>query len=291
MDIEKLIEEEFSRNIGLLSENEQERLLKARVAVAGAGGVGGLHIITLARLGIGKFHIADPDTFDTVNINRQFGATINTIGKNKAEVLAQMVREINPYADIEVFSEGINKDNLDIFLRDADVFIDGVDFFEIDIRRTLFKRSRELRMYAITSAPLGFGATLQVFSFEGMAFDEYFGISDEMGYLEKVAAFASGLAPHPYHIRYMDLSKVNLTKRTGPALSLACTLSASLVATEVVKILTRKGEVKSVPYYLQIDLLRGKFKRGYLFMGGKNPLQKLKKLLILRKAHAALNLI
>ena len=51
MDIEKLIKEVFWRNIGLISEDEQRRLLEARVAVAGAGGVGGLHILTLARLG------------------------------------------------------------------------------------------------------------------------------------------------------------------------------------------------------------------------------------------------
>jgi len=208
----------------LISEDEQRRLLEARVAVAGAGGVGGLHILTLARLGIGKFTIADPDTFDAVNINRQFGATVNTLGKNKSEVLAQMVRDINPYADVRVFTEGINEDNVESFLNGVDVFIDGIDFFEIDVRRLTFKRSRDKGIYAITSAPLGFGATLQVFSSEGMTFDEYFGISDEMDYLGKAAAFASGLAPHPYHIRYMDISKVSLAKRTGPALALACTL-------------------------------------------------------------------
>jgi molybdopterin/thiamine biosynthesis adenylyltransferase len=288
MNYENLIQKEFSRNIGLLSEDGQKRLFGARVAVAGAGGVGGLHILTLARLGIGKFTIADPDIFDAVNISRQFGATVTTMGKNKAEVLAQMVREINPYADVKVFTEGINEDNVESFLNGADIFIDGIDFFEIDIRRLIFKRSRAKGIYAITSAPLGFGATLQVFSTEGMTIDEYFGISDEMDYLEKVAAFASGLAPHPYHIRYMDISKVNLKQRTGPAVSLACTLAASLVATEVVKILTGKGKVKTVPHYIQIDLLRGKFKKGYLFMGGRNPLQRLKKWFILKKARSNL---
>ena len=284
MDVEKLIEKQFSRNIGLLSKDEQKRLFQARIAVAGAGGVGGLHILTLARLGIGSFNIADPDTFEEVNISRQFGASISTFGKNKAEVLSQMTRDINPYANVTIFTDGISNDNVDSFLNGIDIFVDGIDFFEIDTRRLIFKKAREKGIYAITAAPLGFGATLQVFSSKGMTFDEYFGLTDGMDYLQKVAAFASGLAPHPYHIQYMDLSKVSLKRKTGPALSLACTLAASLVATEVVKILTMKGIVKSVPHYLQIDLLRGKFKQGYLPMGGRNPFQRLKRWIILQKA-------
>jgi tRNA A37 threonylcarbamoyladenosine dehydratase len=90
MPIEKLVTNGFSRNIGLLTEAEQRRLLGARVAVAGAGGVGGLHALTLARLGVGKFHIADFDTFEPANVSRQFSASQRTFGRNKAEVLAAM---------------------------------------------------------------------------------------------------------------------------------------------------------------------------------------------------------
>jgi molybdopterin/thiamine biosynthesis adenylyltransferase len=287
MGNEKELQEEFLRNLGLVSEQEQRKLFATRVAVAGAGGVGGLHIITLARLGIGKFIIADPDTFEAVNVNRQFGAVQSTLGRNKAEVLAEMVRDINPDADVNVFTEGVNGKNIDAFLDGADLFIDGIDFFEIAIRRLLFSKSREKGIYALTAAPLGFGATLQVFSPSGMSFDDYFGITDGMEELEKIAAFAVGLAPHPYHLKYLDLSKVNLSQKTGPAVSPACTLAASLIATEVVKILTGKGKIRPVPCYTQFDLLRGKFKQGTVSMGGKNPIQHLKKWFLLRKAKAA----
>lgn len=277
------IQDEFVRNIGLVSEEEQRKIEKARVAVAGAGGVGGVHLLTLARLGVGHFSVADPDTFEPVNINRQFGATASTFGRNKAQVLAEMLRDINPRAEISVFQEGISEKNVEAFLEGVDVFVDGIDFFEVDARRLIFNTAREQGVYAMTSAPLGFGATLQVFSPSGMTFDHYFGISDSMGYEEKLAAFASSLAPYPYHLRYLDLSRVDLAAKRGPALSLACTLCASLVSAEVVKVLTGKGKVKPVPHYLQVDLLLGKFRRGYLLFGGKNPLMKIKKRLILRK--------
>ena len=60
----------FSRNIGWVTAEEQELLRHKRVAIAGMGGVGGIHLLTLARLGIGAFHIADFDVFDIVNFNR-----------------------------------------------------------------------------------------------------------------------------------------------------------------------------------------------------------------------------
>lgn len=287
MDREQFLREAFSRNLGLLSEDDQRQLLEARVAVAGAGGVGGLHLLTLARLGVGKFYIADFDTFDTVNINRQYGAYVSTLDRHKGEVLQEMVRDINPYADVHLFPGGVTLENLDAFLDGVDIYVDGIDFFEIDIRRAIFNRCREMGIYALTAAPLGFGATLQVFAPDGMSFDDYFAIRDGMDQNEKVAAFAAGLAPHPYHLKYLDLSKVSLAKKRGPALALAITQASTLIATEVVKILTGKGTIRPVPAYLQIDLLRNKYTQGYLWLGGKNPIQSLKRWIILKKVRAA----
>lgn len=287
MDREQFLKAAFSRNMGLLSESDQHRLLDARIAVAGAGGVGGLHLLTLARIGIGNFNIADFDTFDAVNINRQYGAFVSTLDKPKAEVMSNMVRDINPFANVRLFPQGVTLQNLDDFLEGVDIYVDGIDFFEIDIRRVIFNRCRQKGIIAITSAPLGFGATLQVFTPQGMSFDDYFAIYDGMGQPEKVAAFAAGLAPHPYHIKYLDLSKVDMANKRGPALALACTQASTLIATETIKILTGKGTVRPAPAYLQIDLLRNKYTQGYLWLGGKNPLQALKRWIILKKVKAA----
>ena len=82
-------EKAFSRNIGWVSASEQQTLRGKRVAIAGLGGVGGAHLLTLTRLGIGAFHIADFDTFDIANFNRQAGAMTSTLGRKKSEVLAE----------------------------------------------------------------------------------------------------------------------------------------------------------------------------------------------------------
>ena len=283
MDIDALIANEFSRNIGLLSEMEQKELLQAKVAVVGAGGVGGLHILTLARLGVGKFNIADPDNFEAANVSRQFGAANSTYGRNKAEVLAEMVSEINPQAEVTTFTEGVTEQNLDVFLAGSQVLIDGIDFFEFETRRKTFIAAREKGIYAVTCAPLGFGSTLQTFAPDGMDFDTYFGTKENYSYTRNLAAFAAGLAPKPYHVKYLDLTKVRMQEKTGPAVAPACTLAASLLSTEVVKILTGNRQVYAVPHYIQFDMYRRKFKNGYLWLGGNNPLQKLKAAIIHRK--------
>ncbi len=67
-------DEAFSRNIGWVTRPEQQALRGRRVAIAGLGGVGGSHLLTLARLGIGHFTIADFDRFALANFNNRKGA-------------------------------------------------------------------------------------------------------------------------------------------------------------------------------------------------------------------------
>lgn len=122
-------QEAFSRNIGWLTKQEQQQLRHKRVAIAGLGGVGGVHLLTLCRLGIGKFHLADFDVFDLVNFNRQAGATVSTLGHSKLETMVRQARDINPELEIKEFSDGLTAQNVDDFLNDVDIYIDGLDFF------------------------------------------------------------------------------------------------------------------------------------------------------------------
>lgn len=272
----------FSRHRGLISLAEQEQLRHSRIAIAGMGGVGGVHLTTLARLGIGRFTIADPDVFETVNFNRQQGATIDSLGRSKALVMAEEALRINPELDIRIFRERIQPDNVSDFLEDADLFVDGIDFFETAARRLLFRNAAERDLYAITAGPIGFGAALLTFAPHGMPFDRYFGFSDRQSPLEQLAAFAVGLTPGLLHRPYIDLSHVNLAEHRGPSAGLACQLCAGVTAAEALKILLHRGQVRCAPYYSQFDAYRGLLRQGRLLGGGANPLQRLKRHLLLR---------
>src|SRR6185312_11327319 len=113
-------------------------------------------------------------------MNRQYGARTDTIGSQKAEVMADEVRRINPEAVLRVFNEPIGDENVHAFLEDAEVVIDGLDFFAIHTRRLLFREARRRGLWVLTSGPHAFGATLLCFSPHGMSFDDYFDIHDGM---------------------------------------------------------------------------------------------------------------
>ena len=107
----------FSRNIGWVTESEQAKLKKSRVAIAGLGGVGGAHLLTVTRLGISHFNIADFDDFDVHNLNRQAGAFMPFMGQPKINTVAKLARDINPEVDLRLFRQGVTPENVDpIFL-------------------------------------------------------------------------------------------------------------------------------------------------------------------------------
>lgn len=266
----------FQRNLGLISDEEQETLRNSRVAIAGMGGVGGVHLATLARMGIGKFTIADPDTYEVGNMNRQYGASTRSFGRNKAQVMAEEAWSINPDADIRVYAEPVTSENVREFLSGADIYVDGVDFFSIAIRRLLFRTARELGIWGTTAAPLGCSTAWLSFDPRGVGFDEYFGFYDGMPRLDELIAFAVGLAPRATQKPYMDLSKVDLNARTGPSLGLSCQLCSGVTASEVLKILLRRGQPVTAPQYAQFDAYTGRLRRGRLRWGNRGPMQRIK---------------
>ncbi len=281
----------FSRNRGLIEVEEQERLRSARVAIAGLGGVGGVHLVTLARLGIGRFTVADPDRFDVANTNRQYGATASTQGRRKDEVMVEVVRDVNPEVEIEVLPDPVGEENLEAFLRGVDVVVDGLDVFEIGVRRKLFRRAAELGIPAITAGPIGFSTAWILFTPDGMSFDRYFDLRDGMDTVEQFVAFGVGLVPRATHRRYLDLTHLDTAARTGPSVATGCQLAAGVVGAEVVKLLLGRGTIRPAPWYRQFDAYRGKLVGGRLRGGNRHPLQRLKRRyltrLLRRRAEAA----
>lgn len=267
----------FSRNIGLFSPGEQERLAQARVAIPGMGGVGGVHLINLVRTGIGRFKLADFDQYEPVNVNRQFGAKVPSFGRPKLEIMIEEAHSINPFLDIAPYPAGLTPDNMEAFLTGVDVVLDGLDFFQFEIRRALFNKARAMGVPVITAGPLGFSSALLVFTAQGMGFDDYFDVGRDMPEEQKYLRFAMGLAPRPTHIGYMDLSRVDLKGGKGPSLNIACLLCASLAATEAVRIILGKPGLKPAPCFMQFDPFLQVLRKGRLARGNRSVSQRAKR--------------
>lgn len=89
----------------ILGKEEMNRLKNAHVLIVGLGGIGSFAGEFIARSGVGKMTIIDGDVFDVSNKNRQLTALDSTIGRNKAVVLAERIREINPEIELNVIEE------------------------------------------------------------------------------------------------------------------------------------------------------------------------------------------
>ena len=268
-------DEAFARNIGWVTEAEQAALRGKRIAIAGVGGVGGVHLLSLARLGIGAFHVAEMDTFDLVNFNRQAGAMMSTLGRPKVDVMVEMARQINPELDIKVFGEGVNAGNLDAFLDGVDLYVDGLDCFAFQARRDTFNACHAKGVPAVTAAPLGMGTAVLSFLPGKMSFEEYFRL-DGCDEDEMAVRFLLGLSPAMLQRGYLaDPSRVDFAARRGPSTIAACQLCAGVTATEALKILLGRGEVLCAPWGFQFDAYRNRYIKTWRPWGNRNPVQQI----------------
>ncbi len=274
----------FNRNIGLLTPGELKTLSISRVAIAGMGGVGGVQLTTLARTGFGSFHLADFDTFELENFNRQQGARMQTIGKSKLEVCTEDALEINPHLDIVGFPEGINKECIDAFFKDVDVVVDALDFFALEAKRLLYREAYKRGIYCISAGPIGFGCSLLVFApAPAMSAENFFRFDLAQNETEQAVLYASGLTPWTNWVADMHQEHVDLEAGRGPSLGLVCQLCGGITAMEAVKIVLGKKGIAAIPTVRRFDALRFRTYRKKLRMGNAGPLQRLKFNIIKRK--------
>jgi molybdopterin/thiamine biosynthesis adenylyltransferase/rhodanese-related sulfurtransferase len=110
-------------------EEAQQRLSDARVLVIGAGGLGCPALQYLTAAGVGKIGMADGDMVSLSNLHRQVLFHTSDIGKNKAEVAAAHLQQLNPEINILSIPENVNNQNLLQLLTGFDIVIDGTDNF------------------------------------------------------------------------------------------------------------------------------------------------------------------
>lgn len=113
----------------LLGSEKLDRLKQAHVLVVGLGGVGAYAAEMIARAGVGRMTIADADVVAPSNINRQLVALHSTVGRPKAEILAERLRDINPEIDLRVVNRYIKDEETDALLDAAqyDYAVDAID--------------------------------------------------------------------------------------------------------------------------------------------------------------------
>lgn len=241
-----------SRNIGVISEEEQEVLRNSTIVIAGCGCMGALAADLLARFGVGSLRIADPDIFEISNINRQFTARHSTVGKNKAEVLGDWLKDINPKIELNVYNVPITDKNVAEFLKGADYIIDGIDFYNFYDALTLHREAEKNGQFVSLAVAIGFGANVFTFNPNGMKFEEYLGFTGQDNFSILPEKYC------PYFPAYADIKILEIIRQKNtyiPSIGIAQALGNSMLITEIIGFLLKKKVIIEVPNLLSIDLM------------------------------------
>lgn len=150
----ELAPERYARNLGTVGYRGQRALLRAHVAVVGAGGLGGWIIEGLARMGVGHLTIIDSDRFEENNLNRQLDCTEETLGLPKAECAARRVRAVNSAVEVTAHVAWMESSNATELLADARVVVDALD--SLPARYVLQNAAATLRIPMVHGAIAGF---------------------------------------------------------------------------------------------------------------------------------------
>ena len=207
----------YVRNRDAVSVEEQLKLAESRVAVVGAGGLGGQVILLLARVGIGHLVVVDHDLFDETNLNRQALSNRESIGRPKSEVAVATVGSINPGVEVTPYQVKLDTSNAREILDGSDVVVDALD--NVPTRFALEKATKALKIPLVHGALAGFEGQMMTI------FPEDPGLKNLYG---------------------SEQATVDDTKRPEAILGvpvLTPSFIANLQAMEVVKIILKRGKI------------------------------------------------
>ena len=225
----------FKRNYGFFNEAEQQKIIESTVAIAGVGGDGFQLGEKLARIGVTKFIVADPEVFEVENINRVSGAKHSTLGKNKAEVFRDSVMDIQPEATVDIFTDGVNPDNVNEIISRADLILDESELTKLELGTMIARHARENNKPVLVVLNIGFAAISTSFDPNGrMTFEKVMGIPKGMP-LDEVAELQLDFSRClPYIPKYGDINSL-ISAQNGaplPSISQGVDVASALGSTE-----------------------------------------------------------
>lgn len=232
---------EFSRNLGFMSLEEQQKLNDSVVAIAGAGGDGGMLALQLARMGVGELRLADPDPFEAENINRQACCTQETVDVNKATAVADYITSINPDIRVVTYTDGVTESNIDEFVEGSSLVIDETEFTMHALGVMIARAARERGVPDLMAMNIGFGATVTSFHPDGKTFERFLGLSEKDS-LEEIAAkevpLSRWVAYLPPYVDQKVFEKVARGEKSAPSVAPGVAIAAGTAAVQAMLHLT-----------------------------------------------------
>lgn len=251
-----------ARNRNLITKDEQEQYRNATVGITGLSI--GLNIVSVLVLtgGPKQLKLADPDVIEVTNLNRM-RAPISAIGLNKAEFAAQHIWELDPFAQVEIWNEGVTKETLQKFILEAprlDVYIDEMDSLDLKfLARILCKKHR---IPVVMATDNGDNVILDIERFDEEPEREIFhGLVKEiqieeianLPYSEWVKVATKIVGPDNLTLRMREsLREIGKTIAAVPQLGTTATIGGTGTAYAIRKIVTGQS-MPSGRYFINMD--------------------------------------
>ena len=136
----------------LIGKENVDLLSKKHVTVVGCGGVGGYTAVMLARAGVGNMTIIDFDKVSSSNVNRQIIAYQSTIGRDKTDVLKEMILDINPQINIQSINQRLKEENISSLIGNTDIVIDAIDSVKDKIALIIYCKKNNINIISAMGA-------------------------------------------------------------------------------------------------------------------------------------------
>lgn len=243
----------IDRNWGYINESLQSEIKQSRLFFAGCG-LGSLIAETAARLGFSNFILADGDTVEASNLNRQ-AFDKSHIGVNKASATSSVLKKINPKVNIDIIKKNITNSDISKNICQSDFIINTVDFGGVYF--DLVKIGQEDKKHILLPFNIGFGGLVLIFNESTKSLDEILGsgiISNDIIFYKTLL---NTLKPKnlPSYIKENITSIFSNMKlrHNNPQIVIGAEIVSALVITSIVKILAGK-KVPMAPRYIHKDI-------------------------------------
>lgn len=238
----------------------EEAILKVRnsvVAIAGFGGVGAITAELLARWGVNKFRLLDKDKYDPSNLNRQLFATSKTLGKYKVDVTIDRIKEINPYAEIELaIKDSVDNDNVHPFVKGADIIIQTADSPSCQL---FYRAAKKYKVPIVNGYSTLIGCKVQVYDYHRESF--WYKVENlRDSFKQKGGKDITEMSRE--ELREYDKAVMHPAM---PTMNFVTNIAGAMIVGEAIKLLTNTGKVCRFPNAVSLDLYSNKMSVSNLY--------------------------
>ena len=246
MDQQAYIDGMLERTLLFYDEERIEKVRDTVFAIAGFGGVGAITVELLARWGIRKFRLLDKDRYEPSNLNRQLFATSKTLGQCKADVAGERIKEINPYAEIEmIIRDRVDNENVHSFVQGAGVVIQTADSPSCQL---FYRAAKQYKVPIVNGYSTIIGCRVQAYDYRNSNW--YYRLESVRDRIK----WRGGKDLTKMTREELDEFDKNWMHPPMPTMNFVTNIAGAMIVCEAIKLLTGTGKVCNFPRAIDLDL-------------------------------------